>query len=113
MLDSDIWHIFRDSKKRKLEISWYRELPLHLAHPSRALLDFRQDGHPTIILIFALPGAPAKLALKINYRVHKYGRMNVIASGGPISEDDVMSMLRQPGISEIILDGDSLGSDSN
>lgn len=111
--DSDIWHIFRDSKKRKLEINWYRQLPLHLAHPSRALLDVRQDGHPTIILIFSHPSAPAKLALKINYRVHKQGKMNVIASGGPISEDDVTSMLRQPGISEIRWEGDSLGSDSN
>jgi hypothetical protein len=91
--DRVLLHIFRDAKASPVSAEWMAALPQHLRNPVRVLLDQTNPGAPSLLLIFDVPGAKNKLAVRVNYNLKRVGTLNVIRTATQITERDIASML--------------------
>lgn len=82
-----------EPKKAPLDLSWYRDLPLHLRSPKAVLLD-RRKIQPVLQLIYDVPGSAAKLIVEVNAHIHKAkGIMNLMQSGRLVKLSDILGSL--------------------
>lgn len=88
----------RRPKVGALDLDWYRALPSHLRHPSAVLID-TTGAEPVIILVFDLPGRPAKLVIEVNTWVKKTkGHYNTVQSGRTVDLLDLTASLNRDGV---------------
>lgn len=79
--EADVRHTFRTSKTAKLDLDWYRRLPVHLRNPDAVILDTTRK-EPAFLLIFGQGAGSMKLVIQVNYLVRKLGgALNVIETG--------------------------------
>lgn len=95
--DHAVWHSFRDAKAGRLDLSWYRDLPLHLANPEAVVLDKSDPDRPVLLLLYP-SGAKAKLVVSVNYSIKKIGVMNALESGRTLNRNDIGALMGSGGI---------------
>jgi len=85
----------RAAKVAPLDLDWYKDLPRHLMQPRAVLLDTSQRT-PAFILVYDVPGAVAKLVVKVDTPVKKAGGvLNVLQSGRLLEERAIRALIGQ------------------
>jgi hypothetical protein len=103
--DNDIAHFFRDAKKNRLPVKWFRELPTHLKQPQAVLLDTTHTNEPALLLVYDATGNAKKLVVRVNYRIRKAGTMNLVESGRVLDSTNVDSIRGQVGKGYALVEG--------
>jgi Phage Mu protein F like protein len=91
--DADVWHTFRDAKTATLDLTWYKQLPTLLDQPMAVILDQTHPDAPAYLLFYDTGETGAKLVVRVNYRIKKFGLSNIVETGKIINFDDVKPMI--------------------